>query len=229
MLSAGFAYCNLERYEKVKLLRTYVSYVSIYIMNTHIEKIQRTIQESITVAHALQIDLVLLKSLENIIDELESVYSSGGKLLIAGNGGSAADAQHFAAEITCQYREVRKGYPAIALHTDTSALTAWGNDKSFETFFARQVEALGKKGDALFLISTSGNSTNLIHAAEQAHSMGIKVFGLFGRDGGKLVLRNLCDRVVIVPSEETPRIQESHMILIHIICEALDTFFASHE
>ncbi len=198
-------------------------------MEARIQAIQKTIEETITVADSLKTNLGILESVGHIIDELQTVYRNGGKLLIAGNGGSAADAQHFAAEITCQYLEVRKGYPAIALHTDTSALTAWGNDKNFDTFFARQVEALGKKEDALFLISTSGNSSNLIHAAEKAQSMGIKVFGLFGRDGGKITALSLCDRSVIVPSEGTPRIQECHMILIHIICEALDTLFVELE
>ncbi len=170
-------------------------------------------------------DEVLLYSLREIIESLKTMYAAGGKILIAGNGGSASDAQHFSAEITCQYKAIRKGYPAIALHTDTSAITAWGNDKSYETFFERQVEALGQSGDALFVISTSGNSTNLIAAAVKARAIGIRVFGLLGRDGGKIMAQDLCDEVIVVPSWNTPRIQESHIMLIHIICEALDEFF----
>ena len=141
------------------------------------------IRESIIVKEKILSDETFLKTLEEMIRELKEVYQRGGKVLIAGNGGSASDAQHFAAEITCQYKEIRKGYPALALHTDTSALTAWGNDKSFETIYARQVEAHGKAGDILMVISTSGNSGNLISAAKQAHAQSIRVFGLLGRDG----------------------------------------------
>ena len=192
-------------------------------MNVNIERIQKAIQESINVANALQTDLVLLESLENIIEELKLVYSSGGKLLIAGNGGSAADAQHFAAEITCQYQLKRKGRPAIALSTDTSALTEWSNDHSYDSVFARLVEAYGVFGDALVVISTSGNSKNLIQATVTARARGIKVFGLLGHAGG--TLRGLCDVAIVVPSEETPRIQECHILIIHSICDTLDNFF----
>ncbi|MEK7614418.1 MAG: SIS domain-containing protein [Patescibacteria group bacterium] len=188
---------------------------------------QGSIKESIAVKESLLKDQIALKALGSIADALKDVYRRGGKILIAGNGGSAADAQHFAAEITCQYKAVRKGYPAIALHTDTSALTAWGNDKSFETFFGRQVEALGQKGDALIVISTSGNSADLLYAVEQAKKGGLQVFALLGRDGGKLKAEGLCDEVIIVPSQNTPRIQECHIMLIHIICEALDTFLVA--
>ncbi len=183
------------------------------------------IKESMAVKESILNDEVLLYSLREIIESLKTMYAAGGKILIAGNGGSASDAQHFSAEITCQYKAIRKGYPAIALHTDTSAITAWGNDKSYETFFERQVEALGQSGDALFVISTSGNSTNLIAAAVKARAIGIRVFGLLGRDGGKIMAQDLCDEVIVVPSWNTPRIQESHIMLIHIICEALDEFF----
>ncbi len=187
------------------------------------------IKESIAVKEKILNDEVFLGTLHEMIQELTEVYQRGGKILIAGNGGSASDAQHFAAEITCQYKEIRKGYPALALHTDTSAITAWGNDKSFDTVFARQVEAHGKAGDVLIVISTSGNSGNLIRAAEQAHTEDIRVFGLLGKDGGKLLSQNLCDKALIVPSSDTPRIQESHILLIHIICDALDHFFVDLE
>jgi D-sedoheptulose 7-phosphate isomerase len=108
-------------------------------------------------------------------------------------------------------------------------LTAWGNDKTFESFFSRQVEALGVAGDALIVISTSGNSKNILLAAEKAKGKGIKVFGLLGRGGGLLYEKGICDEVIIVPSDSTPHIQESHIMLIHIICEALDTFFVERE
>lgn len=172
-------------------------------------------------------DTMLLNEFEAMTDEIVGIYRRGGKLLIGGNGGSAADAQHFAAEITCQYELKRGARPAIALHTDSSALTAWSNDYAYETTYARLVEAHGKTGDGLFVISTSGNSKNLIRAAEVARARGIKVFGLLGRDGG--VLKSMCDRAVIIPTQETPRIQECHILLIHTICSALDEFFVSEE
>ncbi len=187
------------------------------------------IKASIAVKERILGDTVLLRTLRETITSLIQVYTNKRKILIAGNGGSASDAQHFAAEITCQYKATRKGYPAIALHTDTSALTAWGNDKSFETFFSRQVEALGTTGDALIVISTSGNSANILLALEMAKTMGIHTVALLGRDGGKVKASGLCDMVIVVPSEDTPHIQESHIMLIHIICEALDTFFLERE
>ncbi len=193
------------------------------------DEIIASIKESIAVKERILGDERMLDTLAMIATALTGVYARGGKVLIAGNGGSAADAQHFAAEITCQYKETRKGYPALALHTDTSALTAWGNDKSFETAFARQVEAHGKPGDALIVISTSGNSKNLIHAAHTARALHMHVFGLLGRDGGLLGQDGLCDAALIVPSHDTPRIQESHILLIHSICDALDQFFSVRE
>lgn len=187
------------------------------------------ITESIAVKERMLQDSVILETLTDVIDELTGVYKRGKKILIAGNGGSAADAQHFAAEITCQFKDARKGYSALALHTDTSAITAWGNDKNFDTVFARQVEAHGRVGDVLVVISTSGDSKNLIEAARQARSQGMQVVGLLGRDGGELVRGSFCDHALIVPSKEIPRIQESHILLIHIICDALDKFFVTLE
>ncbi len=166
------------------------------------------------------IDLIARMALSMI-----GIYQNGGKLLIAGNGGSAADAQHFAAEITCQYKLDRKARPALALHSDTSALTAWANDHSFKTAFQRQVEAHGKASDGLVLISTSGNSEDLLYAAGAGRSLGLRTFGLLGRDGGKLSELRLCDEVIIVRSSDTPRIQESHITIIHLLCEELDRFF----
>lgn len=185
--------------------------------------------ESLAVRERILSDENFLKNLSEITESIKDVYRRGGKLLIAGNGGSAADAQHFAAEITCQYKATRKGYPAIALHTDTSALTAWGNDKSFETFFSRQVEALGTTGDALMVISTSGNSKNILSALETAKTMGIQTFALLGRDGGSVKRNGLSDLMIVVPSEDTPHIQESHIMIIHMICEELDAFFLAQD
>lgn len=189
--------------------------------------IKQSLEDSIAVKTKMLEDASLMETVDTIGSALVSVYKNKGKLLIAGNGGSAADAQHFSAEITCQYKEKRKGRPAIALTTDTSALTAWGNDHSFETVFARLVEAHGNSGDALILISTSGNSKNLIKAVEVARTKGIKVYGLLGRQGGLLL--PLCDSTVVVPSDETPRIQECHILLIHTLCDQLDQYFLAED
>lgn len=147
----------------------------------------------------------------------------GCKLLVCGNGGSAADAQHLAAELTGRYLKERRALAAIALTTDTSALTAIGNDYSYDYVFARQVEALARPGDLLVGISTSGNSANVIRAVEVAKSLGVRTIGLLGRDGGKL--RSMVDDPLVVPSTVTARIQEVHQMVYHFWCEALDLHF----
>ena len=195
--------------------------------NNKLSGIKEAITASMHTKDAMLQDETLLANIVRMGEEMIGIYKKKGKLLIAGNGGSAADAQHFAAEITCQYIEKRKGRPAIALATDTSALTAWSNDYSYESVFARLVEAQGISGDALVVISTSGNSKNLIAAAERAHEKGIRVLGILGKDGGTLL--QYCDLVVVVPSQETPRIQECHILLIHFLCSMLDTYFVTED
>ncbi|MGC8595384.1 MAG: D-sedoheptulose-7-phosphate isomerase [Candidatus Kryptoniota bacterium] len=157
----------------------------------------------------------IFKAVSVVVDALRS----GNKLLLIGNGGSAADSQHIATEFTIRLNHQinRPGIPAIALTTDTSALTAGGNDIGFENTFARLVEAIGRKGDVLFAISTSGNSENVVRAAEKAHQNGIFIIGLLGKDGGKL--KQLVDLPIIVPSNNTQRIQEGHITIGHIISE----------
>lgn len=145
---------------------------------------------------------------------------AGGKLMICGNGGSAADSQHIAAEFTGRFIEDRKPLAALALSTDTSALTCIGNDYSFDEVFARQVAGLGRAGDVLIGISTSGNSRNIIRAVEEARALDITAIGLLGRDGGKLAA--LCNHSVIVPSKITARIQEAHILIGHTICGAVE-------
>jgi D-sedoheptulose 7-phosphate isomerase len=144
----------------------------------------------------------------------------GGKLMICGNGGSAADSQHIAAEFTGRFIEDRKPMAALALNTDTSALTCIGNDYSFADVFARQVAALGRVGDCLMGISTSGNSENVLRAVEVARVASITTIGLLGRDGGKLA--KFCDHAVIVPDSITARIQEAHILIGHTICGAVE-------
>jgi len=154
---------------------------------------------------------------------LECVWESmqqGGKLLLCGNGGSAADAQHLATECMVRLEAERSPLPAIALTTDTSLLTAAGNDQGFETIFARQVAGLGRPGDVLLAISTSGNSLNVVRAVEAAQQRGLHTLGLLGKDGGRL--KAMVHIALVVPSSNTQRIQEVHITVGHILCGALE-------
>ena len=146
---------------------------------------------------------------------------SGGKLLVFGNGGSAADAQHIAGELVNRFLQARRALPAIALTTDGGVLTCIANDSGFEKVFARQIEALGNQGDVCLAISTSGESPNIVAACEQARSQKIKVVGLLGRNGGHVA--PLCDIALIVPSSDTQRIQETHNLVGHILCELIES------
>ena len=152
-----------------------------------------------------------------------ATLKAGGKILLCGNGGSAADAQHIAAELTGRYKTERGALAGIALTTDTSALTAIGNDYGYEFVFSRQLEALGREGDLLIAISTSGNSGNVLKALELARKIGIKTIGLSGRTGG--AMNELCELNLVVPSNDTPRIQEMHIMIGHIICQSIDDAF----
>ncbi|HIC41403.1 MAG TPA: D-sedoheptulose 7-phosphate isomerase [Piscirickettsiaceae bacterium] len=149
---------------------------------------------------------------------------NGGKILIFGNGGSAADAQHIAAELVGRYKVERKGLPAIALTTDTSALTSIGNDYGYARVFDRQVEALANKGDVAIGISTGGSSDNVISALKLAKGMGCKTIGFSGRDGGEM--NDVCNVNLVVPAEDTPRIQEMHIVIGHTICHLIDQAFS---
>jgi len=179
------------------------------------------VQESIHLKTAFfdkEMDHVLAQA-----QDLAERLRRGCKVLVCGNGGSAADAQHFAAELTGRYLKERRALAAIALTTDTSALTAISNDYSFDYIFARQVEALGRPGDVLVGISTSGNSGNIIAAVESAKALGVRTVGILGRDGGRLA--TLVDDALVVPSQVTARIQEIHEMVFHFWCEALDEAF----
>jgi D-sedoheptulose 7-phosphate isomerase len=155
-----------------------------------------------------------------------SVLRAGGKLLLCGNGGSAADSQHIATELTVRFEADRQALPAIALTTDTSALTAAGNDFGFEQVFARQVAALGRKGDLLIGLTTSGTSPNVIAALKAARSAGLVTVCLSGRDGGTVAKEGLADHCLVVPSASTARIQEMHIFIGHFLCAAIDAAFA---
>ena len=156
-----------------------------------------------------------------------TVLKLNGKILIAGNGGSAADAQHFAAELAGKFIHERKGLPAIALTTNSSIITAIGNDFGYEYVFSRQVEGLGQQGDVFVGISTSGNSQNLIQAMQSAQNIGITTVGLLGKDGG--LMKELCDLKLIVPSQSTQHIQEAHIMMIHELCTIIDNAFKNHK
>lgn len=164
--------------------------------------------------------LMLARPFVEALDILDRAVRSGGKLLLFGNGGSAADAQHIAAELIVRYQADRAAISAIALTTDTSTLTACGNDMGFDALFERQIEALGRKGDAAVAISTSGNSANVLRGLDRARAMGLKTVGLTGGTGGKM--RSACDAVIVVPSTVTARIQELHGLIGHMLCKALE-------
>jgi D-sedoheptulose 7-phosphate isomerase len=170
----------------------------------------------------LKIKDQLMEDILKAVDLLAGSFKEGNKLLLCGNGGSAADCQHIATElmIRLSHHIQRPALPAIALTTDTSNLTAGGNDIGFENVFARNVEGLGNKGDTLLAISTSGNSPNIIKATHAAHSKGMKVIGFLGGSGGKL--KELVDLPIVIPSSNVQRIQEGHITIAHIICELVE-------
>ncbi len=162
----------------------------------------------------------LVPEIERALEMVRTTVKQGGTLLFCGNGGSAADAQHMATEYVVRYMRNRRAYPAIALTTDTSLITAAGNDLGFDHIFSRQIEALGKRGDLLVIHSTSGNSPNVLRAAEAAKSQGIPVLALTKRDGG--ALRLIADHTIVVPTDRTDRAQEIHLCIQHAICDAIE-------
>lgn len=183
-----------------------------------IDEISRQTKAHIDVIR--MVDEQMSDSISACVDLLVVTLSKGGKLLLMGNGGSAADAQHFAAEMVGRFLLERRALPAIALTTDTSILTAVGNDYGFDDVFTRQVEALTNPGDVLIGISTSGNSHNVKCALEAGQKRGAKTIGLLGRDGG--VIGPLVDLNLTVPCPETPRVQEAHLFIIHILCDLVE-------
>ncbi|MGC8972085.1 MAG: D-sedoheptulose-7-phosphate isomerase [bacterium] len=163
----------------------------------------------------------LISSVERATRLLIETLRTGNKILVAGNGGSAGDSQHLVGELIGRFLKERRALPGIALTTNTSILTAIGNDYSFDKVFSRQIEALGDKGDALIVISTSGNASNLISAVNTAKDLSIKTIGLLGYDGGKLA--PLVDVPIIVRLNSTPRVQEIHIVIIHTICQLVES------
>ncbi len=179
--------------------------------------IQQSIRESIAVKQAILADEFILHKIELAALILEGAFRNGGKVLFCGNGGSAADAQHIAAELSGRFYIDRAPLYAEALHVNSSYLTAVANDYGYEFVYARMVQAAGHKGDVLVAMSTSGNSPNILKAIEAAKEKGMSIIGLTGETGG--IMASLCDILLNVPSADTPRIQESHILLGHIICQ----------
>lgn len=178
--------------------------------------IEKELAKLATLIADIQADKALLNQVVESAETIVACLRNGGKVLIAGNGGSAADAQHIAGEFVSRFHYDRPGLAAIALTTDTSILTAIGNDYGYERLFSRQVQALGREGDVFIGISTSGNSANVIAAFEEAQKLKLTTIGFTGITGGKMA--NMCDITLRMPSPETPKIQEGHIAIGHIIC-----------
>ncbi len=184
------------------------------------EYIKDQIKKSYETKQAIYNDDSLLDEIEKVARKCVELYRGPNKTILAGNGGSAADAQHIAAELVGRYGFDRPSIPSLALTTDTSNLTAIGNDYGYDKVFSRQLEGMGQKGDIFIGISTSGNSINIINAFNSAKEKGITTVALVGRDGGEMA--KLADISLIVPSNSTPRIQESHILIGHILCDIIE-------
>ena len=182
--------------------------------------VARLVRDSIAVKNAVLQDSLLLQAIASVAKKLALVLEQGGKLLLAGNGGSAADAQHIASELVGQLNTARPGIAALALTTDTSALTSVANDYGFEQVYSRQVETLGRRGDVFLAVSTSGNSPNILAALRSARQAGLFTVALTGASGG--AARELCDVCLQIPSDDTPRIQESHILVGHTLCALVE-------
>ncbi len=187
--------------------------------------IKRSILESIEAKMELTHNDDLISNISKAATEINTAFSRGNKIMVSGNGGSAADAQHFVAELVGQFSiKGRVCLPAVALTTNASIITAVSNDFSFEEIFSRQVEGLGHSGDVFFGISTSGNSENIVRACNAAKQKGMFTIGLLGKDGGKM--RDIVDLSLIVPGQQTSFIQEAHIMVIHTLCYAIDEPFS---
>lgn len=183
-------------------------------------KISQIIEASIQTKQKLLADQDMLQRIDTVVNLLTETFKNGKRLYFCGNGGSAADAQHLAAEFSGRFYMNRRALPAEALHCNTSYLTAVANDYSYDLIYSRLVEGIMEKGDALLGFSTSGNSANIVAAFESARKMGVTTIGFTGSHGGKL--KDLSDHLFNIPSDDTPRIQESHIMVGHIICQLVE-------
>jgi D-sedoheptulose 7-phosphate isomerase len=188
-----------------------------------LDTIKSQLEASCLVKQQMLDSAEILQTIEDAVSRCIATLKAGNKIILAGNGGSAADAQHIAAELVGRFETERPGLPAITLTTNSSTVTAVANDYNYENIFRRQVQALGQRGDVFIGISTSGNSPNVVAAIEQCKEQGIAVIGLTGEAGGKML--ELCDICVRVPSRNTARIQESHITIGHILCSLIDSAF----
>jgi len=184
----------------------------------NVKRIEKTIDKSLAAIKALKGDVA--RDIQVAAKAIASALKNGKRVYALGNGGSAADAQHLAGELVGRFLMDRKALPVIALSTDTSVITSIANDYGYQAVFSKQLEGLVRKGDVVLGISTSGNSPNIIGALMVARELGATTIGLLGRDGGKM--KGLCHRCVIVPGDSTPRVQEAHGVVIHIICELVE-------
>jgi D-sedoheptulose 7-phosphate isomerase len=184
------------------------------------EKIKQIIQASIDTKQQVLQDQVLLSTVEQVVNAVTLAFKNGNRVYFCGNGGSAADAQHLAAEFSGRFYTDRKALPAEALHCNTSYLTAVANDYSYDVIYSRMIDGIGLKGDVLIGLSTSGNSKNIVKAFEVAREKGIITVGFTGSTGGQM--KTLSDYLINVPSNDTPRIQESHITIGHIICQLVE-------
>jgi len=189
------------------------------------ENIVRQIEDSINVKKSILDDRHIVDKIERVSTMVIEAIKNGNKVIFCGNGGSAADSQHLAAELIGKFYFNRQSLPAVSLTVNTSIITAIGNDFGFDKVFARQLEGIGKTGDVLIGLSTSGNSENVVEAFKLAKKIGIKTIALTGENGG--ILKDLADILINVPSNNTPRIQEAHIMIGHIICELVEKEFVS--
>ena len=189
-------------------------------MNLHKQSTLQTFREHIELAESIYSSEKIIDTLNEVIDIIINTYKRGNKILLAGNGGSSADSQHMASEMIGKLCFQRNPLPAISLSNDTASLTAISNDMAYENIFSRQLKALCNEGDTVILYSTSGNSPNIINAAIQANKSMAKLIGFTGKQGG--LLKSYCDKVLIIPSNSTQRIQEMHHLFNHIICENVE-------
>lgn len=184
-------------------------------------EIQSIIQKSIEVKQQLLTDPVIAATIEQVVRQIVETFRRGGRVYFCGNGGSAADAQHLAAEFSGRFYQDRKALPAEALHCNTSYLTAVANDYGYDAVYARIIDGIGQPGDVIIGLSTSGNSPNIVEAFRSARTRQMHIVAMTGMSGG--AMKDMCDFLINVPSTDTPRIQESHIMLGHIICQLVET------
>ena len=184
------------------------------------QTIRSIIQASIDAKKNMLEDEEMITTIHRSVDLITAAFKAGGKILFCGNGGSAADAQHLAAEFSGRFYKDRHALPAEALHVNTSYMTAVANDYSFDVVYSRMISGIGRKGDVLIALSTSGNSINILNAVKAAKEQGMTTIGFTGHSGGKM--KTECDLLLNVPSSDTPRIQETHILVGHIICELVE-------